>query len=191
MGSNPQGNAYVEFQKHLLALNQRGILLAINSKNNLEDALKVIDDHPNMILRRNNFSCLKINWNDKVSNMKEISQELNFGLDNFVFFDDDPVNREFMKSSLPQVHTVNLSKDPSQYSIILQNLKEFDTLKIGITKEMCKNTYTCTLVSNPNVDVTIVALTPTNIIPITNIIVALFIFLSMAIVYTLYLHRAG
>jgi len=133
LGSNPQGNAYVEFQKHLLALNQRGILLAINSKNNLEDALKVIDDHPNMILRRNNFSCLKINWNDKVSNMKEISQELNFGLDNFVFFDDDPVNREFMKSSLPQVHTVNLSKDPSQYSIILQNLKEFDTLKI--TKE--------------------------------------------------------
>ena len=133
LGSNPPGNAYVEFQKHLLALNQRGILLAINSKNNLEDALKVIDDHPNMILRRNNFSCLKINWNDKVSNMKEISQELNFGLDNFVFFDDDPVNREFMKSSLPQVHTVNLSKDPSQYSIILQNLKEFDTLKI--TKE--------------------------------------------------------
>ena len=133
LGSNPQGNAYVEFQKYLLSLNQRGVLLAINSKNNPEDALKVIDKHPNMILRRNNFACLKINWNDKVSNMKEISQELNFGLDNFVFFDDDPVNREFMKSSLPQVHTINLSKDPSQYSIILQNLKEFDTFKI--TKE--------------------------------------------------------
>ena len=75
LGSNPQGNAYVEFQKYLLSLNQRGVLLAINSKNNPEDALKVIDKHPNMILRRNNFACLKINWNDKVSNMKEISQE--------------------------------------------------------------------------------------------------------------------
>ncbi|MEX0861722.1 HAD-IIIC family phosphatase [Nitrosopumilus sp.] len=126
LGSNPQGNAYVEFQKFLLALNQRGILLAINSKNNLEDALQVIDEHPDMVLRRDNFACMKINWNDKVSNMKEISKELNFGLDNFVFFDDDPVNRELMKSNLPQVYTIDLPKDPSQYSTILQNIKQFN-----------------------------------------------------------------
>lgn len=130
LGSDPQGKAYVEFQKYLLSLNQRGILLAINSKNNPEDALKVISEHPDMVLRRENFACMKINWKDKVSNMKEISKDLNFGMENFVFFDDDPVNRELIKTNLPQVTTIDLPKDPSQYSIILQNLKLFDVLQI-------------------------------------------------------------
>ena len=130
LGSDPQGKAYVEFQKFLKSMNQRGILLAINSKNNLEDALKVISDHPDMVLREENFSCMKINWNDKVSNMIEISKELNFGLENFVFFDDDPVNREFVRTNLPQVSTIELPKDPSQYAMILQNLKFFDVFRI-------------------------------------------------------------
>jgi len=130
LGSDPQGKAYVEFQKFLKSMNQRGILLAINSKNNPEDALKVISDHPDMVLREENFSCMKINWNDKVSNMIEISKELNFGLENFVFFDDDPVNREFVRTNLPQISTIELPKDPSQYAMILQNLKFFDVFRI-------------------------------------------------------------
>ena len=58
-------------------MNQRGILLAINSKNNFDDAIQVIKDHPNMVLKEDNFACVRINWNDKVVNMKEISDELN------------------------------------------------------------------------------------------------------------------
>ena len=130
LGSDPQGKAYVEFQKFLKSMNQRGILLAINSKNNPEDALKVIHEHPDMVLREENFSCMKINWNDKVSNMIEISNELNFGLENFVFFDDDPVNQEFVRTNLPQVSTIELPKDPSQFAMILQNLKFFDVFRI-------------------------------------------------------------
>ena len=133
LGDNAQGNSYVEFQKTLLALHQRGILLAINSKNNLDDAMEVITKHPNMILKKEHFASMKINWNDKVSNMIDISKELNFGLDYLVFFDDDPVNRELMKSSLPEVLTIELSTDSSEYSTILKNMKEFDVLKI--TKE--------------------------------------------------------
>ena len=72
-------------------------LLAINSKNNLDDAMEVIEKHPDMILRKEHFACMRINWNDKVSNLKEISEELNFGLENFVFIDDDPINREFVR----------------------------------------------------------------------------------------------
>lgn len=130
LGSGPPGNAYVEFQRVLLSLYNRGVLLAINSKNNPEDALKVIAEHPDMVLRKEHFACMRINWNDKVSNMKEIASELNFGLDYIVYFDDDPVNRDFMRSSIPEVLTVDLPKDPAQYSIMIQNMKEFNTLKI-------------------------------------------------------------
>ena len=130
LGASAQGNSFIEFQKYLLSLHQRGILLAINSKNNPEDALDVITNHPDMILRKEHFACMKINWNDKVSNMIDIAKELNFGLDYLVYFDDDPVNRDFMKSSLPDVLTVDLPNDPSQYATILKNMKEFNVLKI-------------------------------------------------------------
>ncbi len=130
LGSGPPGNAFVEFQKYLLGLHNRGILLAINSKNNPNDAIEVIENHPDMILRKEHFACMKINWNDKVSNIKEISEDLNFGLENFVFIDDDPIHREFMKSSLPQVLTVDLPKDPSKYTQVLEEMNEFNVLKI-------------------------------------------------------------
>ena len=130
LGSDPSGKSFVEFQKYLLGLHNRGILLAINSKNNFDDAIKVIEEHPDMILKKEHFASIKINWNDKVSNIKEISDELNFGLENFVFFDDDPLNREFMKSSLPQVLTVDLPADPSKYVKTIQEMNEFNLLKI-------------------------------------------------------------
>ena len=130
LGPQSPGNAYVEFQKYLLALYQRGIILAINSKNNHKDAIKIIREHPHMVLREENFACIKINWNDKVSNMNEIANELNIGLDSFVYFDDDPVNREFVKINLPQVTTVDLPKDPVQYSTILRSMNEFNVLVI-------------------------------------------------------------
>jgi FkbH-like protein len=83
-----------------------------------------------MILKKEHFASIKINWNDKVANMKEIAEELNFGLDYMVFFDDDPVNRELVRTRLPQILTVELPRDPSQYSKLLQNMNEFNTLKI-------------------------------------------------------------
>ena len=130
LGSGPPGNTFVEFQKCLLGLFHRGILLAINSKNNFDDAIEVIEKHPDMILRKEHFASMKINWNDKVSNIKEISEDLNFGLENFVFLDDDPINREFMKTSLPQVLTVDLPKDSSKFTQILEEMIDFNVLEI-------------------------------------------------------------
>ena len=130
LGGSPLGNAFVEFQQHLLALQQRGIILAINSKNNFEDALQVIKEHPHMVLRENNFSSMKINWNDKVSNMKEISNEINIGLDSMVFFDDDLGNQEYVQKSLKQVFVPKMPNDPTDYSQFLQDLNEFNVLKI-------------------------------------------------------------
>ena len=130
LDSTPPGNAFLEFQQNLLALNKRGIILAINSKNNHDDGFQVIRDHPNMILREENFACLKINWEDKVSNMIEIANELNIGLDSMIFFDDDPVNREYMKKSLPEVLTIDIPNDPSEYSRILHSINDLNVLKI-------------------------------------------------------------
>ena len=130
LGPQPPGNTYVEFQKYLLSLHERGIILAVNSKNNLDDAIEVINNHPNMILRENHFGCLKINWNDKVTNLKEIAQELNIGLDSIVFIDDDPVNRDFVRETLPEVLTIELPKDPSLYVSTLTELNDFHVIKI-------------------------------------------------------------
>ena len=130
LGPQPPGNAFVEFQKYLKALSQRGILLAINSKNNFDDAIQVIREHPFMILKESDFSCIKINWNNKASNMQEISKELNIGLDSFVFFDDDPINRELIRESMPEITTPELPHDPSFYSEVIQSLHDFSTFQI-------------------------------------------------------------
>ena len=130
LGLTPPGNAFVEFQKRLLALHQRGIILAINSKNNPDDALQVIKEHPSMILREEHFASMKINWNDKISNMREIADEINIGIDSMVYFDDDPVNRELIKMNLPEILTIDLPNDLSQYVHMLEELNDFNVLKV-------------------------------------------------------------
>ena len=115
LGPTGQGKPFYEFQKHLLALYNRGIILAINSKNNYEDAMKVINEHPYMILKENHFASIQINWNNKVTNMRIIASEINIGLDSLVFFDDDLLNREMVSSELPEITVVNMPSDPVYY----------------------------------------------------------------------------
>ncbi|MGI0001473.1 MAG: HAD-IIIC family phosphatase, partial [Nitrososphaeraceae archaeon] len=124
------GTSFIEFQRVIQALHERGIILAINSRNNEDEALRVIREHPYMVLRENNFASIKINWNDKISNTKAIAEELNIGLDSLVFFDDDPVNRELISSALPEVMTVDLPKDPALYAQTLMDLDVFNTFSI-------------------------------------------------------------
>ena len=130
LGPQPPGNSFVEFQKHLKAFSQRGIILAINSKNNFDDAMNVVNNHPNMILKKEDFSSIVINWGDKVQNIREISNQLNIGLDSMIFFDDDPVNRDYVRRELPQVHVPEIPSDPSEYSKILLSLNNFSTFQI-------------------------------------------------------------
>jgi FkbH-like protein len=130
LSPKPPGIAFVEFQRLLMALYQRGIILAINSRNNEDEALRVIREHPHMVLRENNFASIRINWNDKISNIRDIAEELNIGLDSIVYFDDDPINRELMSKAVPEVMTVNLPRDASLYAPTLMNLNDFNTLSI-------------------------------------------------------------
>lgn len=127
LGPTPEGRAFFEFQKYLLSLYNRGIILAINSKNNFEDAINVIRNHPNMILKETCFASFQINWNDKVSNMKSIAKELNIGLDSFIYFDDDKLWREIVSSSIPEILVVNMPEDPALYCQALQEINDLNT----------------------------------------------------------------
>ena len=130
LGPDPAGRPFMEFQQYILSLHNRGVILAINSKNNLEDALNVIKNHPHMILKEENFAAMEVNWDDKVKNLKSLASQINIGLDSMVFIDDDDYNREMVRNFLPDVAVVDLPKEFSKYVSTLDGLDYFSTLKI-------------------------------------------------------------
>ncbi|PJI09837.1 MULTISPECIES: HAD-IIIC family phosphatase [Clostridium] len=130
LGPTNEGKPFWELQKYLLALNKRGVLLAVNSKNNKDEALEVIKKHPYMVLGEDNFACIEINWDDKVLNLKKISKELNIGLNSIVFMDDDKFNREIVKGELPDVKVVDLPSDPALYLSTVMGLNDFNILSL-------------------------------------------------------------
>lgn len=127
LGPTPEGRPFWEFQKHLLSLFHRGVILAINSKNNPKDAWDALNRHPHMVLKEQHFASVQINWRDKVSNLKAIAKELNIGLDSLVFIDDDKLNREVVKNELPEVTVVDLPEDPALYPKTLLELNHFNS----------------------------------------------------------------
>ncbi len=122
------GSAYQEFQKAILNLYNRGIMLAMCSKNNESDVLEVLEEHPDMILRKEHFVSMKINWDNKVVSLKEMAHELNIGLDSLVLVDDSDFEINLVKKMLPEVRTIKLPKDPSLYTDLLNSSGLFDTL---------------------------------------------------------------
>ncbi|MCR3757781.1 HAD family hydrolase [Clostridium felsineum] len=129
LGPTGQGKPFYEFQKFIKLLFEKGVILAVNSKNNYEDAIEVIRNHPYMILGEENFADLEINWNDKASNIRTIAKKLNIGTDSIVFLDDDKLNCEIVKESLKEVKVVNMPKDPALYlKTIIDISSEFNVL---------------------------------------------------------------
>jgi FkbH-like protein len=130
LGHQAPGSEYVEFQEYLATLSTRGFLLAINSKNNPDDALEVIRGHEAMVLREAAFSAIRINWRPKPENMAALAEELNIGLDALIFVDDNPDERELMRQLVPQVLTVELPRDPSRWRGVLEQLPQLQTLAV-------------------------------------------------------------
>ncbi len=137
----PPGNGFLAFQQAIMDHFDRGVILAINSRNNPDDAWQVIRTHPNMILREKHFAAARINWNDKVDNLKELARELNIGLDSMVFLDDDETNRAAVRAMLPEVLTPDLPKDPAEYARFLNSLGVFDSSFITDEDKMRGNLY--------------------------------------------------
>jgi FkbH-like protein len=127
LGAGPQGEAFVAFQEYLLQLKQKGILLAVASKNNDADARAVFTDHPDMRIRLDDLALFVCNWNDKAANLRLIASELNIGLDTVVLVDDNPAEGALVRQILPEVDVITLPADPSQYVRVLADYLRFET----------------------------------------------------------------
>ena len=112
LGGDYPGKAYQQWQLALSRLAANGIILVVCSKNNETDVQEAWDKNPSMVLKREHFSALRINWRDKASNLRELADELNIGLDSMVFVDDSPAERELIRQLLPEVKVPEFPDKP-------------------------------------------------------------------------------
>ena len=124
IGGDYPGKAYHLFQEALLELAGSGIILAICSKNNEDEALEALDKNPFMVLKKDSFATWRINWKDKASNIREIADELNIGLDSLVFADDSPSERELIRQALPMVAVPEFPSQPYELIPFYKDLVE-------------------------------------------------------------------
>ncbi len=110
------GEAHLALQRMALDLRQRGIVLAVSSKNTDEVARTPFEQHPEMLLKLDHIAVFQANWNDKATNIQAIAEELSLGLDSIVFLDDNPAERGLVRKLLPQVAVPELPEDPSGYA---------------------------------------------------------------------------
>ena len=125
LGGDYPGNVFLDFQKQVLNLWHQGVILAINSKNNLEDVKEVFDSHNELLLEWNHFQVHAVNWNDKADNMREIASQINIGLDSLVFVDDNPVECERIRQALPEVSVFQVPKEIASFPKAFSELNYF------------------------------------------------------------------
>ena len=129
LGNSYEGEKFTNFQKYLKDLSNKGTILAILSKNNLEDVKKCFKKNTNMILSLNDFITYRINWREKYLNMNEIVSELNIGKDSIVFFDDSKFERDQMKKMNPDINVINVPKDASNFIESIEDTAFFKSQK--------------------------------------------------------------
>ena len=130
IGREYPGAFYLALQRTILDIAGRGVLLAICSKNNQADALGVLENHGEMLLRPKHFAAMRINWNDKARNLREIAMEINVGLDTIAFLDDNPAERQQVKLAVPEIIVIDLPEDPAGYATALRASSAFERLSI-------------------------------------------------------------
>ena len=126
----PVAEAYTAFQEYCLSLRNRGILLAVCSKNN-DDVARSGFGHPSSILKLEHISCFKANWEPKHENILAIAQELNLGVDSFVFVDDNPAERAIVEAQLPAVAVPDVGNEVTRYAGIIENGRYFEPLSLS------------------------------------------------------------
>ncbi|MGD9797444.1 MAG: HAD-IIIC family phosphatase [Acidimicrobiia bacterium] len=127
LGGSGDGEAFVGFQEHLLDLRRRGVILAVVSKNNPDDAREPFERHPEMRLALDDFAAFVASWEPKADQIRAIAATLSLGLDAFVFVDDNPVERDAIRQLLPEVDVVALPDDPALYARALSQYLHFET----------------------------------------------------------------
>ena len=127
---NPIGEAYLAVQTYALELSRRGVILAVNSKNDMANALEAFEKHPEMILHREHITSFVANWDDKPSNLRAIADELNISLDSLVFLDDSPFERDLVRRELPMVAVPEVTDDPVSFIPAIADAGYFEALVV-------------------------------------------------------------
>lgn len=127
LGTDGTGQIYKDIQKEIINIYKKGILIALISKNNEEDVLRVFKKHSEMLLKLKHITSHKINWKNKYFNIKDISKELDLHISNFAFLDDNPIEREQMRSNVPLVETLEPPKELYEWPLFIRNLDIFAT----------------------------------------------------------------
>lgn len=140
LGGDYPGKAFHYFQEALLELSKSGVILTVCSKNNEEDVLEAWEKNPFMVLKKDNFATWRINWTDKATNIKELAEELNIGLDSFVFVDDNPTERELIKQVLPMVEVPVFPAQPYELPAFFKDIVEKYFRVYSVTSEDKKKT---------------------------------------------------
>ena len=125
------GRAYHDFQRALLGLQARGILLALCSRNNEADVFEVLDGHPDCLIRRRHLAAWRISWEDKAASIAALAEELNLGLDAMVFVDDNPVECARVRQALPGVRVLPVPENLWELPDLLHREGRFDSLSRG------------------------------------------------------------
>ena len=127
LGHGAEGEAFVDFQRYLLSLKERGIILTVCSKNEDENARLPFLKHPDMVLKIEDIAVFVANWQGKSDNIQNIAKTLDIGLDSMVFLDDNPAERDLVRQMLPMVSVPEMPEDPSFYLRTLDEQRYFET----------------------------------------------------------------
>ena len=130
LGGSSEGEAYREFQSYVKSLRERGVILAVCSKNNEADAKLVFTSHPEKVLSLDDFAIFLANWRPKDENLRRIAQSLNIGLDSLVFVDDSPVERAWIRRQLPEVEVPEMPVDPADQVKVLDQHLYFEAVEL-------------------------------------------------------------
>ncbi len=130
VGGSTEGEAFLAFQKYVKRLKESGVLLVACSKNNEADAKEPFEKNDMMVLRLKDFAAFHASWDTKPSRLRQIAQELNLGLDSFVFFDDNPAEREHVRAELPEVIVPEVPPEPAHYIRALQETLAFEAVDL-------------------------------------------------------------
>jgi FkbH-like protein len=130
---DPRGEAFIAFQEYILRLKERGVVLAVASKNNEADAREPFERHPDMRIRLDDIAVFIANWDDKPTNLRRVASMLEIGTDALVLVDDNPAEREVVRELMPDVEVVPLGSDPARYARALADSLLFEPAML--TKE--------------------------------------------------------